>query len=90
MGAWGVYTDNPAVVLLGVEYIRHDIAIQLMAEQFADHGIAEFWSNNEDMQRLRSDAGIPAAILREAEHAEGRGGANHSAGQRLGRKRSAQ
>lgn len=62
-GAWGVYTDNPAVVLLSVEFIRHDIAIQLMATKFADAGLADFWSTNPDLQRLRSDFGISAQTL---------------------------
>jgi HTH-type transcriptional regulator, sugar sensing transcriptional regulator len=26
--AWGVYADDPAVVLVAVEYVRHDIAMQ--------------------------------------------------------------
>ena len=32
--AWGVYTDDPAVVLVAVEYVRHDIAMHLIAEKF--------------------------------------------------------
>lgn len=65
--AWGVYTDNPAVVLLAVEFIRHDIAIQLVAEHFDEAEVKEFWTTNPDLERLRSDNGLAAATLRAAE-----------------------
>jgi sugar-specific transcriptional regulator TrmB len=66
-GAWGVYTDNPAVVLLAVEYIRHDIAIQLMGDHFDADQIRTFWREDPDMNRLRADRGLPAATLQAAE-----------------------
>ena len=66
-GAWGVYTDNPAVVLLAVEYIRHDIAIQLMGNHFDADQIRSFWREDPDMNRLRADRGLPAATLQAAE-----------------------
>jgi sugar-specific transcriptional regulator TrmB len=66
-GAWGVYTDNPAVVLLAVEYIRHDIAIQLMGDHFDADQIRTFWREDPDMNRLRADRGLPAAALQAAE-----------------------
>lgn len=62
--AWGVYTDNPAVVLLSVEYIRHDIAIQLIGKHFTDDEVMRFWQQDPDMIRLRSDHGRAAAALR--------------------------
>lgn len=61
---WGIYTDNPAVVLLSVEYIRHDIAIQLMGKHFTDDEVMRFWQQDPDMIRLRSDHGSAAAALR--------------------------
>ncbi|MGY1698185.1 TrmB family transcriptional regulator [Geodermatophilus sp. SYSU D00766] len=63
-GAWGVYTDNPAVVLLSVEYVRHDIAIQLMGHHFDAEQIRTFWREDPDMGRLRADRGLPAVTLR--------------------------
>lgn len=66
-GAWGVYTDNPAVVLLSVEYIRHDIAIQLMGKHFDAEQIRAFWQEDVDMNRLRADRGLPAVTLQAAE-----------------------
>lgn len=62
--AWGVFTDDPAVVLVAVEYVRHDIALHLIAEKFApDGGFEEFWTSDPALRRLRADHGIPAALL---------------------------
>lgn len=61
--AWGVYTDDPAVVLVAVEYVRHDIAMHLIAEKFAPDGFEDFWTSDPALRRLRADHGIPAALL---------------------------
>jgi hypothetical protein len=84
-GAWGVYTDNPAVVLLAVEYIRHDIAIQLMGDHFDADQIRAFWQEDPDMNRLRADRGLPAATLQAAEQ----GGRDRIPARRARRGRSA-
>jgi HTH-type transcriptional regulator, sugar sensing transcriptional regulator len=84
-GAWGVYTDNPAVVLLAVEYIRHDIAIQLMGDHFDADQIRDFWREDPDMNRLRADRGLPAATLQAAEQ----GGRDRIPARRARRGRSA-
>jgi len=83
-GAWGVYTDNPAVVLLAVEYIRHDIAIQLMGNHFDAEQIRAFWQDDADMNRLRADRGLPAATLAAAEQS----GLNHVPARRARRGRA--
>lgn len=62
--AWGVYTDDPAVVLVAVEYVRHDIAMHLIAERFAPDEFAEFWTSDPRLRRLRADHGAPAALLK--------------------------
>jgi HTH-type transcriptional regulator, sugar sensing transcriptional regulator len=62
--AWGVYTDDPAVVLVAVEYVRHDIAMHLIAEKFAPGDFEEFWTSDPALRRLRADHGIPAALLK--------------------------
>ncbi len=51
---WGVYSDNPAVVLLSIEYVRHDIAMQLLGGQFEFDNVTEFVQSNPDFVRLRS------------------------------------
>jgi HTH-type transcriptional regulator, sugar sensing transcriptional regulator len=67
--AWGVYTDNPAVVLLAVEYVRHDIAMQLIANHFEPSQVERFWETDPEITRLRADRGAPAAALRGADTA---------------------
>ncbi|MCD2187901.1 TrmB family transcriptional regulator [Actinomycetospora soli] len=61
--AWGVFTDDPAVVLVAVEYVRHDIALHLVAEKLAPDDFEHFWENEPALRRLRDDHGIPAALL---------------------------
>ena len=62
---WGLYTDDPAAVLLAVDYVRHDIAMHLVAERFADHGFAEFWARDPGIERLRD---MPTSGERPGEH----------------------
>lgn len=62
--AWGVFTDDPAVVLVAVEYVRHDIAMHLVAEKLAPDDFESFWANDPAVRRLRADHGIPAALLK--------------------------
>lgn len=50
---WGLYTDDPATVLLAVDFVRHDIAMHLIADHYADRGFAEFWFNDPGIERLR-------------------------------------
>lgn len=57
--AWGVYTDNPAVVMLAVEYIRHDVAMHVIADHMPEAALEEFWTSDPELQRLRSDPGTP-------------------------------
>lgn len=70
--AWGIYTDNPAVVLLAVEYVRHDLAMQLMGGHFAQDDVLTFWENDPNIVRLRSDHGLPGEALRAARVARAR------------------
>jgi hypothetical protein len=64
-GAWGVYTDDPAVVLVAVEYVRHDIAMHLIADGFEAKEFRSFWTSDPELRRLRADHGTPAALLRQ-------------------------
>jgi len=84
--AWGIYTDNPAVVTVAVEYVRHDIALQLMGEYFDDAEVMKFWQSNPELNRLRSDHGSSAAALRAARSTLSNGAASTKrAGARAGR-----
>src|ERR1700744_5390810 len=62
--AWGGYTHYPAVVLVGVEYVRHDIAMHLIAKKLAPADFESFWATEPALLRLRADHGAPAALLR--------------------------
>ncbi|HEY7176132.1 MAG TPA: helix-turn-helix domain-containing protein [Micromonosporaceae bacterium] len=59
---WGVYTDNPAVVLLAVEYVRHDIAMQILGGHFGADQVTDYVRSNPEFISLRA-ARIDAARL---------------------------
>ncbi len=62
---WGTYTDDVAVVAVAVEFVRHDIAMQLLMRQTSnDEAIQEYWRTASELVRLRSDHGEPAEHLR--------------------------
>jgi len=65
-GAWGVFTDDPAVVLVAVEFVRHDIAMHLVVDRLLDSTVfEEFWVNDDAIKRLRDDHGAAAEVLRQ-------------------------
>jgi HTH-type transcriptional regulator, sugar sensing transcriptional regulator len=51
---WGIYSDNPAVVLLATEYVRHDIAMQILGTNLGGERVAEFVRSNPEFVRLRA------------------------------------
>lgn len=53
-GGWGVYTDNPAVVLLSIEYVRHDIAMQILGGHFGAEQVSDYVRSNPEFVRLRA------------------------------------
>ncbi|HZV51085.1 MAG TPA: helix-turn-helix domain-containing protein [Candidatus Dormibacteraeota bacterium] len=52
--AWGVYSEDPAVVLVALEYVRHDIAIQILAERVGPERVEEIWYTDPALARVRS------------------------------------
>ena len=60
---WGVYTDNPAVVLLSIEYVRHDIAMQLLGAQFGTTQVTEYVRSNPEFVHLRAARALKASRL---------------------------
>ncbi len=52
--AWGVYSDNPAVVTLSMEYVRHDIAMQLLGSQFGATEVTDYVRSNPEFVHLRA------------------------------------
>ena len=91
--AWGVYTDDPAVVLVAVEYVRHDIAMHLIAEKLAPADFEAFWTSSRPccgcapttVPRPRCSGGAPAPPLRRL-----RCGVGLHGGLREGRGRAAE
>lgn len=65
--AWGVYTEDPAVVLMAVEYVRNDITLQVVADRVGHEALCEIWNGDPDLVRLRARHGHPAALLRTME-----------------------
>ena len=61
---WGTYPDDVAVVAVAVEYVRHDIAMQLLMRG-GDQRLEEYWRSASELVRLRSDHGEPAEHLRK-------------------------
>lgn len=55
---WGMWSDDPAVAMLAAEYIRHDIAIQVMANELADAGRVDFFENNPHFDFLRNSSRV--------------------------------
>ena len=55
---WGVWSDDSAVALVAAEYVRHDIALQLIAERIHDHGMDDFWQTDPELERLRTASGL--------------------------------
>lgn len=61
---WGMWSDDPAVALVAAEYVRHDIALQLIGDRLRDAGLGDFWATDPELERLRSTARV-APSLRE-------------------------
>lgn len=62
--AWGVYTEDPAVAAMAVEYVRQDIALQIIADRVGHEGMSELCARDPELKRFLSDHGYAAALLR--------------------------
>jgi len=51
---WGVWSDDPAVAMVAAEYVRHDIAIQIIGERLAAAGLADTWRDDPALEKLRA------------------------------------
>lgn len=54
---WGIWSDDTAVALVAAEYVRHDIALQLIAERLHEAGMDGFWQTDPELERLRTASG---------------------------------
>ena len=48
-----MWSDDAAVALLAAEHVRHDIALQLIAEHLNAAGLHDFWASDPDLEALR-------------------------------------
>ena len=59
--AWAVKTKDPALVLVAIEYIRHDIMIEEITREFGHDKLDALWRNRPDLyyvvagKRFKSD-----------------------------------
>jgi HTH-type transcriptional regulator, sugar sensing transcriptional regulator len=58
-GVWGVFSDDPAVVLVAVEYIRHDIAFQILVAQMGIDAVEHVYRTDPTLLRLATGRGAP-------------------------------
>jgi HTH-type transcriptional regulator, sugar sensing transcriptional regulator len=61
---WGLYADDPAVVLVAVEFVRHDIAMQVLVERWGGEEAAERLNEDPVLAHLATGRGAPALDLR--------------------------
>ncbi|MEU4831848.1 helix-turn-helix domain-containing protein [Streptosporangium sp. NPDC023615] len=80
--AWGVYTEDPAVVTMAVDYVRQDIALQIIAERVGHEIMDELWAGDAELRSLLADHDRPAALLRAAGMPVRPGGRSHEPGSR--------
>jgi HTH-type transcriptional regulator, sugar sensing transcriptional regulator len=60
--AWGMWSDDPAVALVAAEYVRHDIALQLIGNRLRDAGLEQFWQTDPELERLRASAAVADSL----------------------------
>jgi sugar-specific transcriptional regulator TrmB len=63
---WGVFSDDPAVVLVAAEYIRHDIAFQVLSERVGVSEVEVLFRTDPTLLRLATGRGAPGLDRRAA------------------------
>jgi len=53
-GTWGMWSDDPAVVLVAGEYVRHDIALQVIVGRAGASDLQRIWESDADLEHLRA------------------------------------
>lgn len=56
---WASYSDDPAVVLVAVEFIRHDIGFQVLAERIGVAEVEALFSSDPALRQLERGHGAP-------------------------------
>lgn len=66
-GVWGMWSDDPAVALVAAEYVRHDMALQVIGNRLREAGLEDFWRTDADLERLRNAAAVPDTLRSSAD-----------------------
>ena len=56
---WAIWSDDPAIVLVAVEFVRHDIAMQVLVDRLGKDAVDEFWHTDPTLERLQTGRGAP-------------------------------
>lgn len=64
---WGVFSEDPAVVLVAIEYIRHDIAFQILVEHMGMAEVEAIYRTDPTLVRLATGRGAPGLDRRAAQ-----------------------
>jgi hypothetical protein len=49
--------------MVAAEYVRHDIALQIIGQKLDEAGLGEFWLRDAALEHLRSGAALGAQHL---------------------------
>lgn len=63
---WAVWSDDPAVVLVAVEFVRHDIAMQVLVDRLGTAEVNELWHTDPALEFLQTGSGAPGLEQRRA------------------------
>ena len=63
---WAMYSDDPAVVLVAVEFVRHDIGFQVLVDEVGTTHVEEIFQSSADLVRLRRGGQAPGLARRAA------------------------
>jgi sugar-specific transcriptional regulator TrmB len=58
---WAIYSDDPAVSLVAIEYVRHDIALQQLAARMGVEEVQKIWRTDPELRRLAAQRGLPGS-----------------------------
>jgi sugar-specific transcriptional regulator TrmB len=64
---WAMWSNDPAVALLAAEYVRHDIAIQVVGARLDAAGLADLWTGEPELERLRVASALTASLRQRAQ-----------------------
>lgn len=61
---WGMWSNDPAVALVAAEYVRHDIAVQVIGQRLEQAGLGETWRTDPELERLRVASALADSLRR--------------------------